>query len=88
AMVQQFRTDLSPLAAQCVSGNAGTVPWICGDTTYYWKNTYATQYETVYGAYKNLTAQNIFFVPFLTDENGQNTPTNAPAEDPDIVAVG
>ncbi|HAM9614950.1 DUF6645 domain-containing protein [Escherichia coli] len=88
AMVQQFRTDLSPLAAQCVSGNAGTVPWICGDTTYYWKNTYATQYETVYGAYKNLTAQNIFFVPFLTDENGQNTPTNAPTEDPDIVAVG
>ncbi|HBA8710127.1 TPA: DUF1737 domain-containing protein, partial [Escherichia coli] len=68
AMVQQFRTDLSPLAAQCISGNAGTVPWICGDTTYYWKNTYATQYETVYGAYKNLTAQNIFFVPFLTDE--------------------
>ncbi|AKC15562.1 hypothetical protein VK74_24300 [Escherichia coli] len=88
AMVQQFRTDLSPLAAQCVSGNAATVPWICGDTTYYWKNTYATQYETVYGAYKNLTAQNIFFVPFLTDENGQNTPTNAPVEDPDIVAVG
>ncbi|EFH7843935.1 sialate O-acetylesterase [Escherichia coli] len=88
AMVQQFRTDLSSLAAQCVSGNAATVPWICGDTTYYWKNTYATQYETVYGAYKNLTAQNIFFVPFLTDENGQNTPTNAPAEDPDIVAVG
>ena len=88
AMVQQFRTDLSSVAAQCVSGNAGTVPWICGDTTYYWKNTYATQYETVYGAYKNLTAQNIFFVPFLTDENGQNTPTNAPAEDPDIVAVG
>ncbi|MEF4879725.1 DUF6645 domain-containing protein [Escherichia coli] len=88
AMVQEFRTDLSSLAAQCVSGNAATVPWICGDTTYYWKNTYATQYETVYGAYKNLTAQNIFFVPFLTDENGENTPTNAPAEDPDIVAVG
>lgn len=87
-MVQQFRTDLSSLAAQCVSGNAATVPWICGDTTYYWKNKYATQYEAVYGAYKNLTAQNIFFVPFLTDENGQNTPTNAPAEDPDIVAVG
>ncbi|ELO4358596.1 DUF1737 domain-containing protein [Escherichia coli] len=88
AMVQQFRTDLSPLAAQCVSGNAATVPWICGDTTYYWKNTYATQYETVYGAYKNLTTQNIFFVPFMTDENGVNTATNEPAEDPDIVAVG
>lgn len=87
-MVQQFRTDLSPLAAQCVSGNTATVPWICGDTTYYWKATYGTQYEAVYGAYKNLTAQNIFFVPFLTDENDVNTPTNQPAEDPDIVAVG
>ncbi|ENR7871395.1 DUF6645 domain-containing protein [Escherichia coli] len=88
AMVQQFRTDLSSLAAQCVSGNAATVPWICGDTTYYWKATYGTQYEAIYGAYKNLSAQNIFFVPFLTDENGANTPTNQPAEDPDIVAVG
>ncbi|EPB3824552.1 DUF6645 domain-containing protein [Escherichia coli] len=87
-MVQQFRTDLSPLAAQCVSGNAARVPWICGDTTYYWKATYGAQYEAVYGAYKNLSAQNIFFVPFLTDENGANTSTNAPGEDPDIVAVG
>ncbi|MBS9334393.1 DUF1737 domain-containing protein, partial [Escherichia coli] len=87
-MVQQFRTDLSSLAAQCVSGNAATVPWICGDTTYYWKNKYATQYEAVFGAYKNQVAQNIFFVPFMTDENGTNTPTNLPAEDPDITAVG
>lgn len=88
AMVGQFRTDLSSLAAQCVSGNAATVPWICGDTTYYWKATYGTQYEAVYGAYKNMTAQNIFFVSFLTDDNGQNTPTNIPTEDPDIVSVG
>ncbi|EPB0303891.1 DUF6645 domain-containing protein, partial [Escherichia coli] len=87
-MVQQFRTDLSQLAAQCVSGNATTVPWICGDTTYYWKNAGTDKYEAVYGGYKGKEAQNIFFVPFLTDENGQNTPTNAPAEDPDIVAVG
>ncbi|ENM6055455.1 DUF1737 domain-containing protein [Escherichia coli] len=88
AMVQQFRADLSPLAAQCVSGNAGTVPWICGDTTYYWKNAGTDKYEAVYGGYKGKETQNIFFVPFLTDENGQNTPTNAPTEDPDIVAVG
>ncbi len=88
AMVQQFRTDLSSLAAQCVSGNAATVPWICGDTTYYWKNAGIDKYEAVFGGYKGKEAQNIFFVPFLTDENGQNTPTNAPAEDPDIVAVG
>ncbi len=88
AMVQQFRTDLSSLAAQCVSGNAATVPWICGDTTYYWKNAGIDKYEAVFGGYKGKEAQNIFFVPFLTDENGQNTPTNAPSEDPDIVAVG
>lgn len=87
-MVQQFRTDLSPLAAQCVSGNAGTVPWICGDTTYNWKNAGTDKYEAVYGGYKGKETQNIFFVPFLTDENGQNTPTNAPTEDPDIVTVG
>ncbi|HBA9842513.1 TPA: DUF1737 domain-containing protein, partial [Escherichia coli] len=88
AMVQQFRTDLAGYAGQCTGGAAGSVPWICGDTTYWWKNTYATQYESVYGAYKNQTAQNIFFVPFMTNENGTNTPTNLPAEDPDITAVG
>ncbi|HFP4061065.1 TPA: sialate O-acetylesterase, partial [Escherichia coli] len=76
-MVQQFRTDLSSLAAQCVSGNAATVPWICGDTTYYWKNAGTDKYEAVYGGYRDKEAQNIFFVPFLTDENGANTPTNA-----------
>ena len=88
AMVSQFRTDLGAYAGQCTGGSAASVPWICGDTTHYWKKTYATQYEAVYGAYKNLSDQNIFFVPFMTDENGNNTPTNLPAEDPDIVAVG
>ncbi|HAX5206075.1 TPA: sialate O-acetylesterase [Escherichia coli] len=88
AMVNQYRTDLADYAAQCVSGSADTVPWICGDTTYYWKDTYATQYEAVYGGYKNQEGQNIYFVPFMTDENGANTPTNLPAEDPDIVSVG
>ncbi len=88
AMVQQFRTALSSLAAQCVSGNAATVPWICGDTTYYWKNAGTDKYEAVYGGYRGKETQNIFFVPFLTDENGTNTATNKPDEDPDIVAVG
>ncbi|CUX80818.1 hypothetical protein BN3564_20026 [Escherichia coli] len=37
---------------QCHGGRAASVPWICGDTTYYWKNTYGTQYDTIYGAYK------------------------------------
>ncbi|ELX5200064.1 DUF1737 domain-containing protein [Escherichia coli] len=87
-MVQQFRADMAAYSAQCVGGSAGSVPWICGDTTYYWKNLNADKYEAVYGGYKGREAQNIFFVPFMTDENGQSTPTNAPAEDPDIVAVG
>ncbi len=36
------------------------VPWICGDTTYYWKNTYATQYDTVYGGYKTGRVRRLF----------------------------
>ncbi|EDA0234629.1 DUF1737 domain-containing protein [Salmonella enterica] len=87
AMVKQFRTDLASYAAQMPDFKADSVPWICGDTTYYWKNTYPTQYDTVYGGYKTCQEPNVFFVPFLTDENGHNTPTNAPAEDPDIPAA-
>ncbi len=52
AMLAQFRADLSVFNAQCHGGSAADVPWICGDTTYYWKNTYGTQYNTIYGAYK------------------------------------
>ncbi|EBC4126225.1 sialate O-acetylesterase [Salmonella enterica] len=87
AMVKQFRTDMADHAAQMPDFKADSVPWICGDTTYYWKNTYPTQYDTVYGGYKTCQELNVFFVPFLTDENGHNTPTNAPAEDPDIPAA-
>ncbi|EJQ3734599.1 DUF1737 domain-containing protein [Escherichia coli] len=88
AMVQQFRADMVAYSAQCVGGSAGSVPWICGDTTYYWKNLNAAKYEAVYGGYKGREAQNIFFVPFMTDSSGANTPTNNPSEDPDIPASG
>ncbi|HGF2701607.1 TPA: DUF6645 domain-containing protein, partial [Escherichia coli] len=87
-MVQQFRADMAAYSAQCVGGSAGSVPWICGDTTYYWKNLNAAKYEAVYGGYKGREAQNIFFVPFMTDSSGANTPTNNPSEDPDIPASG
>ncbi|EJI4911511.1 hypothetical protein NE980_001364 [Salmonella enterica] len=87
ALVKQFRTDLASYAAQMPDFKAESVPWICGDTTYYWKNTYPTQYDTVYGGYKTCQEPNVFFVPFLTDEHGHNTPTNEPAEDPDIPAA-
>ncbi|MDZ4919131.1 DUF1737 domain-containing protein [Escherichia coli] len=88
AMVNQFRTELTDVAEQCVGGATASVPWICGDATYYWKEKYAAPYEAVYGGYKGKEAQNIYFVPFMTDENDQNVGTNEPSEDPDITAIG
>ncbi|MCD4299990.1 DUF1737 domain-containing protein [Escherichia coli] len=88
ALVDKFRADLADMAGQCVGGSAGGVPWICGDTTYFWKQENESTYQTVYGSYKNKTEKNIHFVPFMTDENGVNVPTNKPEEDPDIPGIG
>ncbi|EEU2372570.1 DUF6645 domain-containing protein [Escherichia coli] len=88
AMVNQFRTELADVAEQCTGGTTASVPWICGDATYYWKERYAAPYEAVYGGYKGKAAQNIHFVPLMTDEHGVNVPTNEPSEDPDIIPAG
>ncbi|EEQ4192370.1 sialate O-acetylesterase, partial [Escherichia coli] len=88
ALVDKFRADLADMAGQCVGGSAGGVPWICGDTTYFWKQKNEATYQMVYGSYKNKTEKNIHFVPFMTDENGVNVPTNKPEEDPDIPGIG
>ncbi|EES7498784.1 DUF1737 domain-containing protein [Escherichia coli] len=88
ALVDKFRADLTDMAGQCVGGSAGGVPWVCGDTTYFWKQKNESTYQTVYGSYKNKTEKNIHFVPFMTDENGVNVPTNKPEEDPDIPGIG
>ncbi|ELN5866689.1 DUF1737 domain-containing protein [Escherichia coli] len=88
AMVNQFRTDLAGQASQCTGGNASAVPWICGDTTYFWKQRHAEGYASVYGGYKGKESQNIFFVPLMTDENSANVQTNDPAEDPDLETIG
>ncbi|ECE7752412.1 hypothetical protein EUW85_24530, partial [Salmonella enterica subsp. enterica serovar Ngili] len=88
AMVRQFRTDLADYAGQCPDFRPDSVPWLCGDTTYYWKNTYPVRYGVVYGAYSRSSVSNVHFVPFMTGEDGANTPTNAPADDPDIAAAG
>ncbi|EEU3528306.1 DUF1737 domain-containing protein [Escherichia coli] len=88
ALVDKFRADLADMAGQCVGGSAGGVPWICGDTTYFWKQKNESTYQTVYGSYKNKTEKNIHFVPFMADENGVNVPTNKPEEDPDIPGIG
>ncbi|EPP5451310.1 DUF6645 domain-containing protein, partial [Escherichia coli] len=88
AMVEKFRTDLAEQAEQCTGGSAAGVPWICGDTTYFWKQKNEPAYQAIYGGYKNKTDKNIHFVPLMTDENGVNVPTNNPAEDPDIESIG
>ncbi|HID1980825.1 TPA: DUF1737 domain-containing protein, partial [Escherichia coli] len=88
AMVNKYRADLADIADQCIGGTTSGVPWICGDTTYDWKAKYAVQYEAVYGGYKGKAAQNIHFVPLMTDEHGANVPTNEPSEDPDIITAG
>ncbi|EJZ0099131.1 sialate O-acetylesterase, partial [Escherichia coli] len=88
SMVEKYRSDLSEFGGQCLGGSPSSVPWICGDTTYYWKQTYSSQYDAVYGAYKTKSAKKIFFVPLMTDEHGVNVPTNEPSEDPDIIPAG
>ncbi|EEZ4795973.1 sialate O-acetylesterase [Escherichia coli] len=45
-MVQKFRADIADMSGQCVGGSALSVPWVCGDTTHYWKEKYAASYET------------------------------------------
>ncbi|EFC7346168.1 sialate O-acetylesterase [Escherichia coli] len=88
AMVEKFRADLAEQAEQCTGGSAAGVQWICGDTTYFWKQKNEPAYQAIYGGYKNKTDKNIHFVPLMTDENGVNVPTNNPAEDPDIESIG
>ncbi|MEF6729300.1 DUF6645 domain-containing protein [Escherichia coli] len=88
AMVEKYRSDLAGVSGQCAGASPSLVPWICGDTTYYWKETYSAQYDAVYGAYKTKAGKNIFFVPFMMDDNGQKVGTNEPSEDPDIPAIG
>ncbi|EHH4589291.1 DUF1737 domain-containing protein [Escherichia coli] len=87
-VVDKYREDLADMAGQCVGGSATGVPWICGDTTYFWKQKNDAAYQTVYGSYKNKTEKNIHFVPFMTDGSGANVPTNKPEEDPDIPEIG
>ncbi|EBV5086704.1 hypothetical protein DO659_26265, partial [Salmonella enterica subsp. enterica serovar Minnesota] len=85
--VKQFRADLADYAGQCPDFNPDNVPWLCGDTTYYWLQHYPDQYPVVYGAYAKCREPNVWFLPFMKDETGAYTPTNAPAEDPDIPAA-
>ncbi|ENP6841133.1 sialate O-acetylesterase, partial [Escherichia coli] len=48
AMVEKFRADLAEQAEQCTGGSAAGVPWICGDTTYFWKQKNEQAYQAIY----------------------------------------
>lgn len=39
-MVTSFRSELSEYSSQCVGNSSERVPWLCGDTTRYWKESY------------------------------------------------
>ncbi|ENA6021091.1 sialate O-acetylesterase [Escherichia coli] len=88
AMVKKFRADLTDYSKQCSGGAPGGVPWLCGDTTYDWKEKNPAAYDTVYNGYKNREAENIHFVPLMHDASGNKTPTNFPEQDPDLESSG
>lgn len=83
-MVAAFRHDISSHHLQCINFNEKYLPWFCGDTTYYWRETYPRAYHTVYGNYQKRAHENIFFVNFSDTE----ITTNEPIEDPDIPETG
>ncbi|WP_337228617.1 sialate O-acetylesterase [Proteus faecis] len=81
AMVERFRNDLSDYSAQCIDNNIDKVPWLCGDTTWYWKEKYKKAYDFVYGNYRCHEDKEIYFLQF--QENNERGLTNEPSEDPD-----
>ncbi|WP_214657338.1 sialate O-acetylesterase, partial [Escherichia coli] len=48
-MVTSFRSELSEYSSQCVGNSSERVPWLCGDTTWYWKESYQKEYDFIYG---------------------------------------
>lgn len=88
AMKVRFATDMQTHLKQIPGFNASKLPWVCGGTTYWWKNQYPRQYGIVYGSYASREKEGIYFVPLTKDDAGNNLPTNLPAEDPNIPAAG
>lgn len=80
-MVDSFRHAFTDHPEQCIGGSAHSVPWLCGDTTWYWKEEYLESYLRVYGNYRNHQDNNIHFISF--QEQGEIGLTNEPSEDKD-----
>lgn len=61
-MVTSFRSELSEYSSQCVGNSSERVPWLCGDTTWYWKESYQKEYDFIYGHYRQRTDDEIHFL--------------------------
>lgn len=88
AMVNDFRTELNTThLKQCLGLDSTKVPWLCGDTVQYYQN--AANFALVYeGSYRDTSLTNLHYIRVGKDEQGNWTPSNIPAEDPDIVVSG
>lgn len=88
AMVNDFRTELNTThRKQCLGLDSTKVPWLCGDTVQYYQN--AANFALVYeGSYRDTSLTNLHYIRVGKDEQGNWTPSNIPAEDPDIVVSG
>ncbi|XIW30308.1 sialate O-acetylesterase [Escherichia coli] len=85
-MVTSFRSELSEYSSQCVGNSSERVPWLCGDTTWYWKESYQKEYDFIYGHYRQRTDDEIHFLSF--QDSNRHELTNEPEEDADDLSVG
>ena len=85
-MVTSFRSELSEYSSQCVGNSSERVPWSCGDTTWYWKESYQKEYDFIYGHYRQRTDDEIHFLSF--QDSNRHELTNEPEEDADDLSVG
>ncbi|MCP1694762.1 putative transposase [Citrobacter farmeri] len=92
SMVNAFRNDLQEYSTRCTSGDIYHVPWLCGDTTWYWKLEYQLPYACIYGNYMNQSRGrftrdlHVYFISFQKD--GERGLTNEPEEDLDNPSCG
>ncbi|APL06762.1 TPA: sialate O-acetylesterase [Escherichia coli] len=85
-MVDAFRGELQDYSERCNSGNSYTVPWLCGDTTWYWKTEYPETYACIYGNYRNQLERYVYFIKFQDEQ--ERGLTNEPEEDRDNPEYG
>ncbi|MEJ7138918.1 sialate O-acetylesterase [Amphibiibacter pelophylacis] len=96
AQLATFRADMAGFDAQCVTGSAATVPWVCGDTlSAYGEGELASPaaYDAVYGnSYARSRQNGVAFVRFMHQGadgvSGAVTPSGRYDQDPDRPDAG